>query len=251
MFFVMMLVSASLAAQTPAKAPAAPAKSSGAASKAAPTNSRLLNPALFRARAPELYRAKFQTTKGDFTVEVTRANAPLGADRFYNLVKAGYFTGVSFYRVIAGAIVQFGINPSPAVTAAWSKAPIHDEPVKASNKPGAITFAKTDLPNSRTTQLFIDIGDESPLDAMGFAPIGTITEGMDVVKSLYSGYGEMAGMNGGRGPDQDLYTKQGKAYLDKGFPNLDSIKSASIIFPEAPATPAAPAKAAPKAATKK
>ena len=196
-----------------------------------------MNPALFRARAPELYRAKFTTTKGDFTVEVSRDNAPLGADRFYNLVKGGYFSGVAFYRVLAGALVQFGLSPNPAVTKAWSTAPIHDDPVKMSNKPATITFANAG-PNTRTTQLFINIGDMSgQLDRLGFAPIGTITDGMDTVKALYSGYGEMADM-GGHGPNQELATKQGKAYLEKNFPSLDTITTAAIIFPEPAAAPA-------------
>ena len=237
-----LVASLCLAAQNP------PLKSGATAAKSPrpATNPRLLNPALFRAKAPDLYRAKFTTTKGDFVVEVKRQDAPLGADRFYNLVKAGFYSGVSFYRVLANALVQFGLSPNPAVTKAWSTAPIKDDPVKLGNKPGVITFANAG-PNTRTTQLFINMRDMSgQLDTMGFAGFGTVTEGMEVVKNLYSGYGEMKDM-GGAGPDQDLATKQGAAYLDKNFPSLDKIVSAAIVFPE---PTAAPAKAAPKAAPK-
>jgi peptidyl-prolyl cis-trans isomerase A (cyclophilin A) len=149
--------------------------------------------------------------------------------------------------VLANGLVQFGLSPNPAITKAWSTAPIKDDPVKLGNKPGVITFANAG-PNTRTTQLFINIGDLSgQLDSMGFAGFGTVTEGMDVVKSLYSGYGEMSDM-GGRGPNQDMATKQGKAYLEKSFPALDTITNAAVTFPE-PA--AAPAKPAPKSPPKK
>jgi peptidyl-prolyl cis-trans isomerase A (cyclophilin A) len=239
------LVSAgTLLAQTPPTAKA-PAKAPGASAAPSP---RLLNPALAKARAPDLYRVKFTTTKGDFVVEVSRASTPLGADRFYNLVRIGFFTNVSFYRVLAGALLQFGLSPFPAVSKAWSTAPIHDDPVKLHNVEGSITFAKAG-PNTRTTQLFINLSDNTPYDGDGFAPIGQVTEGMDVVKSLYSGYGEMA-EQGGRGPSQQKTTNEGKPYLDKNFPLLDSIKSATIIFPE-PVAPAAAAKKAPAADTTK
>jgi peptidyl-prolyl cis-trans isomerase A (cyclophilin A) len=203
-----------------------------------------MNPGLLKARAPDLYRVKVATTKGDFVIEVNRAWAPLGADRFYNLVRNGFFTDASFFRVVPGFIVQFGIPANPRIAAAWQNANILDDRVMQSNKKGTITFAKTDLPNSRTTQLFLNLGDNTPLDGQGFAPFGTVTEGMDVVLNIYSGYGER--------PEQDRIQSQGKAYLDKNFPQLDSIKSATVIFPEptaapapkkaAPATPAAPAK---------
>jgi peptidyl-prolyl cis-trans isomerase A (cyclophilin A) len=241
-----LMGAAMVLAQTPpaAKAPAkAPAKSPTTAPSA-----RLLNPALDKAKAPELYRVKFTTTKGDFVVEVTRAAAPLGADRFYNMVKVGFFTNVSFYRVIAGALIQFGAPPSPAVAKAWSTATIQDDPVKQSNTAGAITFAKAG-PNSRTTQVFINLQDNTQYDGMGFAPFGKVTEGLDVVKSLYSGYGDMA-EQGGRGPSQVQLAAEGKPYLDKNFPQLDSIKSATVIFPE-PVAPAATAKKAPAATTTK
>ena len=191
---------------------------------------------------------KFTTTKGDFIVEVNRSWAPLGADRFYNLVRARFFNDISFFRVVPNFIVQFGMHADPKVTAAWEKATFKDDPVKQGNKRGTIVFA-TAGPNTRTTQFFINLKDNSAsLDGMGFAAFGTVTEGMaEVVDKIYSGYGEGGDM-GGRGPTQGRITKEGKPYLDKNFPLLDSIKSAVIIFPEGPVAPAAK-KAAP-AATK-
>ncbi len=227
------------AAPPPAKAPAK------APTPAAPAvNPRLLHPELFKAKAPDLYRVKFTTTKGDFVVEVNRAWAPLGADRFYNLVKAGFFANASFFRAVPGVFVQFGISPSPAVTDVWQKATIHDDPPAQSNKTGTITFA-TGGPNQRTTQVFINLRDNTQLDPMGFSPFGVVTEGMNVVTSLFNGYGGMAETEGS-GPRQELLMKQGKPYLDQNFPNLDSIKTAAVIFPAAPAPvkkgPAAPVK---------
>jgi len=234
-------------AQTPAPnksgvtpgAPKAPAKSPAPAA-----SSRLMNPGSLKARAPDLYRVKVATTKGDFVIEVNRAWAPLGADRFYNLVQNGFFTDASFFRVIPGFIAQFGLPANPRIAAVWQNANILDDRVMQSNKKGTITFA-TAGPNTRTTQLFLNLGDNTPLDGQGFAPFGTIAEGMDVVVNLYSGYGEDSSM-GGRGPRQDLVQSQGKAYLDKNFPQLDSIKSATVIFPEpTAAAPSSPKKAAP------
>jgi peptidyl-prolyl cis-trans isomerase A (cyclophilin A) len=222
---------APLLAQTP---PVTKVPAKAPTTTAAP-NWRLTNPALAKAKAPDLYRVKFVTTKGDIVVEVNRDSAPLGADRFYNLVKIGFFTNVSFYRALS-SLVQFGAPPSPMVAKAWSTAPIHDDPVKLHNTSGSLTFAMGG-PNTRTTQLFFNLQDNTQYDTMGFAPIGQVTEGLDVVKALYSGYGDMAEM-GGRGPSQAKVTAEGKAYLDKDFPQLDSIKSASVIFPE-PAPPAA------------
>jgi peptidyl-prolyl cis-trans isomerase A (cyclophilin A) len=182
----------------------------------------LLNPASLTAKAPETYQVKFTTTKGDFVVEVTRAWAPLGADRFYNLVKHGYFTDAAFFRNVPGFIVQFGLNADPAVNKVWQNANIKDDPGKQSNAPGTLTFA-TAGPNTRTTQLFINFGNNTFLDSQGFSPFGKVTSGMDVVKKLYSGYGER--------PDQGAITNQGKAYLDKNFPEIDMIKSATIVAP--------------------
>lgn len=192
----------------------------------------LLNPASLNQKAPAVYKAKFTTTQGVFVVQVTRAWAPLGADRFYNLVKNGFFTDASFFRDISGFMVQFGLSARPAVSKAWSKATIPDDPVTQSNKPGYVTFA-TAGPNTRTTQVFINFGDNSRLDGEGFAPFGEVVEGMDVVDKLYNGYGE--GAPQGNGPDQGRIEAEGKAYLDKNFPKLDSVKSAMIVV-AAPAT---------------
>lgn len=227
-----------VAAKTPATASAA--------------GSRLLHPELFKAKAPDLYRVKFTTTKGDFVVEVHRDWAPLGADRFYNLVRSGYFVGNGFYRMVPSVLVQFGINPNPAVTQAWSAkaVAIKDDAVKQHNVPGTIVFA-TSGPNTRTTHLFMNLQDNSSqLDGMGFEPIGTISEGLDVVKGLYGKYGEMK-EQGGTGPSQEEYTKGGKAYLDKNFPLVDKIVSTTVIFPEAPPPAAAGAPKKSSAGTKK
>ncbi len=181
----------------------------------------LLHPETLHATAPEEFDVKFETTRGDFVVQVNRAWAPLGADRFYNLVKHGFYNGDAFFRVISGFMAQFGMSPDPAVTRAWSNASIKDDPVTQSNKRGYVTFAKTSLPNSRTTQLFINFADNSGLDRQGFAPFGLVVSGMDVVDHIYSGYGEQ--------PDQGAITTQGSAYLQKHFPKLDTIKSATIV----------------------
>ncbi|MGH9736976.1 MAG: peptidylprolyl isomerase [Candidatus Acidiferrales bacterium] len=186
----------------------------------------LLHPDTLQAKAPDVYDVKFDTTRGDFVVQVTRAWAPIGADRFYNLVKHGYFTGAAFFRVVPGFIVQFGLSADPAVNRVWRSANIKDDPVTQSNKRGTLTFA-TAGPNTRTTQLFINFADNAGLDRQGFAPFGLVTSGMDVVDKLYSGYGER--------PDQGAITTQGAAYLEKNFPKLDTIKSATIV----PAAPAA------------
>jgi peptidyl-prolyl cis-trans isomerase A (cyclophilin A) len=225
-----MLVCSTLLAQTPASKSAGTSKS--AASKtAAPAAARpsLMNPASLHAKAPELYKAQFTTTRGDFVVEVHREWAPLGADRFYNLVKNGYFTNAAFFRVVPGFIVQFGLNANPAVNKVWMNANIKDDPVMGSNKRGTLVFA-TAGPNTRTTQLFINFGDNAGLDRQGFAPFGMVTEGMDVVDKIYPGYGER--------PDQQRITEEGKAYLDKNFPMLDSIKAARILPAEPAAAPA-------------
>jgi peptidyl-prolyl cis-trans isomerase A (cyclophilin A) len=222
----------------PATKTGAPATKTGA--PAAPRPNPLLNPAALRAKAPEMFRAKFATTKGDFVVEVHREWAPLGADRFYNLVRNRFFTNAAFFRVVPNFIVQFGLNADPAVNKAWENAKIADDPVTHGNKPGTIVFA-TAGPRTRTTQLFINFKDNGPsLDGQGFAAFGEVVEGMDIVRQIYPGYGEQ--------PDQSAITNQGKAYLDKNFPKIDFIKSATVIAPE-PAAPATKTGAAP-AATK-
>lgn len=254
-FVLFVLVSTFAFAQAPAAKPAgkkAGAPAAAAKKKAAPaaSSAKLMNPAAWTAPAPAQFKAKFTTTKGDFVIDVHRDWAPAGADRFYNLVRSGYFTNVSFYRVVPGFVVQFGAAPDPKVGAAWSRARIKDDPVKQSNTRGRVTFAMGG-PGSRTTEVFINLRDNSNLDrypGAAFAPIGEVVEGMDIVDSLYNGYGDMA-EQGGRGPSQAQVQAQGKAYLDKSFPNLDSIKSVTIISSEAgPA--AAPATTAPKAAPK-
>lgn len=193
-----------------------------------PSNPALMNPSALTVSAPDIYEARFTTTKGDFVVQVTRAWAPLGADRFYNLVANRFFDDASFFRVLYGFVVQFGLSADPQVSKVWRDATIKDDPVKQSNRPGYITFA-TAGPNTRTTQVFINLGNNGQLDSMGFAPFGQVTQGMEVVKQLYSGYGE--GAPSGRGPDQGTVSSQGKAYLDKNFPKLDSVKTATIISP--------------------
>jgi peptidyl-prolyl cis-trans isomerase A (cyclophilin A) len=176
-------------------------------------------------RAPATYKVKFETTKGDVTVEVHRDWAPKGADRFYNLVKSGFYDNVRFFRVLSGFMAQFGINGDPALMAKWRNTPITDDPVKQHNTRGTVTFA-TAGPNTRTTQMFINYGDNGQLDGMGFAPIGKVTSGMNVVDKLYSGYGE--GAPRGAGPDQQRMQTEGNAYLTKSFPKLDYIKKAAI-----------------------
>lgn len=188
----------------------------------------LKQPSKLTEKAPDIFKAKFETTKGPFTIEVTRSLSPNGADRFYNLVKAGYFTDVAFFRVVRGFMCQFGMSGDPAVTAAWSEATIPDDPVKASNTRGTITYAKSGAPNSRSTQLFINLVDNARLDGMGFSPFGKVVEGMDVVDKLNGEYGDMPEM-GGSGPDPAGIARQGNAYLKKNFPNLDYIKSAKIL----------------------
>jgi peptidyl-prolyl cis-trans isomerase A (cyclophilin A) len=183
-------------------------------------------PASLTEKAPESFKARFETSKGSFTVEVTRSLAPNGADRFFNLVRAGYFTDVEFFRVISGFMCQFGIHGNPKVSAAWRESRIPDDPVKGSNARGAITFA-TAGPNTRTTQLFINFGNNASLDGMGFSPFGKVIEGMDVVDQIHSGYGE--GAPRGLGPDQGRIQQEGNAYLKKEFPKLDYIKSAVIL----------------------
>lgn len=185
----------------------------------------LKNPASLTEKAPDTFTVNVDTSKGAFSIEVTRAWAPNGADRLYNLVKNGYYDQVRFFRVVGGFMAQFGIHGDPAISAAWRNARIPDDPVKESNKKGYITFA-TAGPNTRTTQLFINLVDNGGLDKQGFAPIGRVGSGMDVVEKLHSGYGE--GAPRGKGPEQGRVQAEGNAYLEKDFPQLDYIKTASI-----------------------
>jgi peptidyl-prolyl cis-trans isomerase A (cyclophilin A) len=223
-------------AQTAAKrAPAKTARPAGA-------QPSLLNPASLKAKAPEVWRARLVTTKGDVVIEATRAWAPLGVDRFYNLVKNHYYDGAAFFRVLPGFVAQFGISARPAVSKAWYDARIPDDPVTQSNLRGYLTFA-TAGPNTRTTQIFINLADNPRLDGMGFAPFAKVVEGMEVVEQFYSSYGE--GPPRGNGPDQGRITNEGKAYLDKDFPLLDSIKSAAILTAAPAPRAAAPESTAP------
>ena len=196
------------------------------ATPAAAKGGSLLNPASLQEQAPAVFKAKFTTTQGDFVVEVTRAWAPLGADRFYNLVKYHFFDAATFFRVISGFMAQFGISGRPEVNRVWERATIKDDPVTQSNTRGMITFA-TGGPNTRTTQVFINYGDNSNLNSMGFAPFGKVIEGMEIVDKLYSEYGD--GAPEGKGPNQGRIQNEGKAYLEKDFPKLDTIKTAVIV----------------------
>ena len=187
--------------------------------------SALLNPSAATAQCPAVVKIRFETTQGPFVVQVTRDWAPSGADRLYNLVRIGYFTDVAFFRVIDGFMVQFGIHGDPAVNRKWRTASIRDDAVKQSNERGMLTFA-TSGPKSRTTQMFINFGDNGGLDGQGFSPVGKVIQGMSVVDSLYKGYGE--GAPQGRGPAQGRVQDEGNDYLKSEFPKLDYIKSASI-----------------------
>jgi peptidyl-prolyl cis-trans isomerase A (cyclophilin A) len=178
--------------------------------------------------APSRFKALFETTDGDFVVEVDTALAPTGARRFFNLIRNGYYDGVRFFRVVPGFVVQFGISGDPAVAALWRQARIPDDPPRASNTRGVVTFA-TSGANTRTVQVFINLGDNSRLDATGFAPIGRVTGGMDVVERFYSGFGE--GPPQGRGPEQGRIQAEGEAYLQREFPQLDRVVRARIISP--------------------
>jgi peptidyl-prolyl cis-trans isomerase A (cyclophilin A) len=185
----------------------------------------LSNPAALREQAPPVYKAKFDTTKGVFVIEVQRDWAPNGADRFYNLVKNGFYDNVRFFRVISGFMVQFGIHGDPKVSAPWREAQLKDDPVKQSNKRGYITYAMAG-PNTRTSQVFINFGDNASLDSQGFSPFGRVVTGMEVVDKLNAEYGE--GAPRGRGPDQSRMQMEGNAYLTKDFGRLDYVKKATI-----------------------
>ncbi len=185
----------------------------------------LANPAALNEQAPPVYKVNVDTSKGQFVLEVHRDWAPIGADRFYNLVKNGFYDNARFFRVISGFMVQFGINGDPKVSAVWREANIKDDPVRQSNQRGYISFA-TAGPNTRTTQVFINFADNRALDRMGFAPFGRVVSGMDVVDALYSGYGE--GAPRGNGPAQQRVQSQGNAYLTQNFAKLDYIKKAAI-----------------------
>ena len=214
---------ASPAAQPSASPAATPAGSPAAAGSASPSarGAALRDPSKATAKAPAAYRVRFTTTRGTFVVAVTRAWAPLGADRFYNLVQAGFFEGARFFRVVPRFVVQFGLNGDPRVNEAWQSARFADDPVKQTNARGRITFA-TAGPGTRTTQLFINLADNPRLDQMGFSPFGEVApEGLPVVSAIYAGYGEL--------PDQGRITTEGNSYLEAQFPKLDYVKKAELV----------------------
>ena len=206
-------------APTPAPAPAA----APAATPAPAANAALMSPETATEKAPEVFKARISTTKGDMVVEVHRAWSPNGADRFYNLVKIGYYDDIAIFRVINGFMAQCGMHGNPAVNAKWQHATIQDDPnvTGVSNKPGMVTFARTGAPNSRTTQIFFNFGDNAGLDPQGFTPFGKVVEGTQVLGVLNHEYGEA--------PDQGQIAAQGNAYFKANFPNLDYIKSARLV----------------------
>jgi peptidyl-prolyl cis-trans isomerase A (cyclophilin A) len=208
-------------------AAAAPSSAAAAPGGALDGNAPIYHPERAVEKAPDKYKVKFTTTKGDFVIEVTRAWAPNGADRFYNLVKLGYYDGTRFFRAVEGFMVQWGIHGDPPVNGAWIRANIPDDPVVKSNKRGFVTFA-TAGKDMRAAQVFINYADKNArLDSMGFSPFGEVVEGMKVVDSLYKGYGE--GPPQGKGPNQGRIQSEGNAYLDKQFPELDAVKEAKLL----------------------
>lgn len=182
--------------------------------------------AALAAPAPDSFKVAFETSKGNFTVYAHRDWAPRGVDRFYHLVQAGYYDEVRFFRVLGGFMAQFGVHGNPRVNAAWEALRIEDDPVTQTNRRGRVSFAMGG-PNTRTTQLFINYGNNANLDAMGFAPIGEVIDGMAVVDSLYANYGE--GAPDGSGPDQGRIMAEGNTYLATGFPRLDFIRRARVV----------------------
>jgi peptidyl-prolyl cis-trans isomerase A (cyclophilin A) len=225
LFSTVLAACSSSSAPPPAKGDAGDAKSPAKAAEAdiAPA---LLDPSAATAEAPASYKVELATTKGKVVIEVHRDWAPKGADRFYNLVKVGYFDGVAFFRAVEGFMVQFGMHGQPKVTKAWKPAKIEDDPRKQSNRKGTISFANSG-PNTRTTQVFINYNDNTPLDNMGFAPFGEVVEGMDIVESLHKGYGD--GPPGGSGPDQRQIERSGNEYLKRDYPKLDYIETARVV----------------------
>lgn len=184
---------------------------------------KLQNPAALKEKAPAKFKVQFETTKGVVIVEVTREWSPNGADRFYNLAKNGFFDGIKFFRVVPGFVVQFGIHGDPSLATKWLESNIPDDKVVTGNKRGFLTYAKSGAPNSRSTQLFINLNDNSRLDEMGFSAFGKVIKGMEVVDKLYGGYGEQLTQLQG-----DI-AAQGNKFLETNFPKLDAVKTAKII----------------------
>ncbi|MEZ5352737.1 MAG: peptidylprolyl isomerase [Bryobacteraceae bacterium] len=175
-----------------------------------------------KVEGPARYRVKFETTKGDFLVDVVREWSPNGADRFYELVTTGFYDGARFFRVVPGFVVQFGLKGDPAADAKWDDATIEDDtPRGMSNLPATVVFAAKQTPNTRSSQVFINLGQNQRLDAMGFTPFGRVSEGMAVVAAINNEYGEA--------PDQMRIKTEGNAYLERDFPRLDFIKKASVV----------------------
>lgn len=215
----------------PAPAPSAPTPTEAAKpaepAVATSTHPAMLDPSKATEKAPDKFKVKFVTTKGDIILEIVKANSPVGVDRFYNLVKMGYLQDIAFFRVVPGFMAQFGIHGDPNVNRVWKDLGIADEPVKGSNKRGTLTFAKKGLPNSRSVQFFLNLVDNPNLDGMGFAPFGQIVQGLDVLDKINGEYGE--GFPRGRGPDQMRIQTQGNEYLKKDFANLDYLKSVEVL----------------------
>lgn len=184
-------------------------------------NAALMDPAALNETAPDVFRAQFETNDGTFVIEVRRDWAPNGADRFYNLVKNGYYNDVRFFRVVPDFMVQFGISGDPALNNVWRTARIAPDPVRESNTRGIVSYAMAGSPDTRTTQVFINFGDNSFLDASDFAPFGRVVSGMDVVDDIHSGYGEQ--------PQQPQIQAQGNAYLNANFPDLSYVVRATIV----------------------
>ena len=184
----------------------------------------MTNPALANKTAPEKFFAKFSTTKGDFVVEVTRALSPNGADRFYNMVDIGYFQNIAIFRAVPNFMFQFGVHGDPNISKHWANATIKDDaPGKASNLPGFLTFAKTGAPNSRSAQMFVNLGNNGFLDRQGFTPFGKVVEGQEVVGKINTEYGENAPS------DQGMFVQKGNDWLLKKYPRLDIIRSVTLV----------------------
>jgi len=192
-----------------------------AGASAVAAQSKLSEPSQLTETAPDAYRARFDTSKGAFVIEVTRAWAPLGADRFYNLVKNGFYDGTRFFRVRPGFVVQWGLNGDTAVQSVWRRANLQDDPRVKSNMRGFVTFAKESLPNTRSTQIFINYADNDYLDAEGFVPFGQVISGMQIVERFFAPPRD-------KEPDQRRILSQGNEYLLKEFPQLDFVKKATI-----------------------
>jgi len=219
---VILVAAALLLTATGAVAQSTPSPKQGAKSDARGKEA-LKNPAALKERAPNTFKVKFETTKGTFIVDVTRSWSPNGVDRFYTLVKHGFFDGIKFFRVVPNFVVQFGIHGDPDLATKWLDATIADDSVVQSNKRGFITYAKSSAPNSRSTQIFINLHDNDRLDAMGFSPFGKVSKGMDVVDALYGGYAEQLTQLQGQ------IAQEGNKFLEANYPKLDSVKQATIV----------------------